>query len=235
MHLNVTEDVFYSIQGEGLTAGVPAVFLRLGGCVLECAWCDTIAVWKKHQAKNPQDLYRFMVEKGLIEALNNKAHLIITGGEPLMQQKGIVKFLNFCENQHECDYDAWVIEVETCGVIMPSKRMFDEVSYWNVSPKLESSKMPLEKRFKPKVLATMLEQPNSIFKFPVADEQDYLGVLKIQKEIEIPSQRIWLMPVCSTVAMHRQQSIKVIEWCKKHFFNYSPRLQVAVYGETTGV
>ena len=47
----VVSEKFYSIQGEGQTMGVPAVFLRLGGCNLLCkgkGWvCDSIEVWKK--------------------------------------------------------------------------------------------------------------------------------------------------------------------------------------------
>src|SRR4030095_15435994 len=38
-------EVFYSIQGEGATAGTPAVFARLQGCTVGCAWCDTKYSW----------------------------------------------------------------------------------------------------------------------------------------------------------------------------------------------
>ena len=36
---------FYSIQAEGATIGVPAVFIRLQGCNLNCTWCDTREIW----------------------------------------------------------------------------------------------------------------------------------------------------------------------------------------------
>ena len=37
------DEIFYTLQGEGPTTGVPAIFLRVADCNLKCSWCDTDA------------------------------------------------------------------------------------------------------------------------------------------------------------------------------------------------
>ena len=97
-------EVFYSIQGEGKTVGIPSVFVRLGGCNLMCGAmgtqfdgelhngaefrCDTIEVWMKATSKNVNEI----LDKECLEAIKQGAHIILTGGEPTMQQKGSIVF-----------------------------------------------------------------------------------------------------------------------------------------------
>lgn len=68
-------EIFYSLQGEGFNVGTPAVFVRLSGCNLRCAFCDT-----KHEEGE------FLSEEEIVErivALRGESRLVVlTGGEP---------------------------------------------------------------------------------------------------------------------------------------------------------
>lgn len=72
-------EIFYSLQGEGHYAGVPAVFLRLAGCNLRCWFCDTDFT-----------SYTDMSEEEIVAEVSKypARHIVITGGEPSIQLNG---------------------------------------------------------------------------------------------------------------------------------------------------
>ena len=72
-------EIFHSIQGEGLLAGVPSIFIRTSGCNLRCHWCDTpYASWKP---EGPEMSVEEILKK-LTEW--NCDHVVLTGGEPMI-------------------------------------------------------------------------------------------------------------------------------------------------------
>ncbi len=77
MGLEVCE-IFYSIQGESTYAGLPCVFIRLSGCNLNCAWCDTRYAMNESFSMSLRDILEKTAAFGcdVVE---------ITGGEPLIQ------------------------------------------------------------------------------------------------------------------------------------------------------
>lgn len=76
-------EAFYTIQGEGTHSGVPAYFIRLGGCDVGCVWCDVKESWEA--AKWPV----VSVDEIVAEAAKFPGRVaVITGGEPLMYELG---------------------------------------------------------------------------------------------------------------------------------------------------
>jgi len=69
-------EIFYSLQGEGVQAGTPAVFLRFSGCNLDCAFCDT-----DFRHGTPMTEEEILAEVGSYPALL----VVVTGGEPSLQ------------------------------------------------------------------------------------------------------------------------------------------------------
>jgi 7-carboxy-7-deazaguanine synthase len=82
-------EVFQSIQGEGHHQGMLATFVRLFGCNLNCAWCDTPA-GRTSSPDAPKLLecypdYLFGVIKDVSGNTSNPGTVVITGGEPLLE------------------------------------------------------------------------------------------------------------------------------------------------------
>lgn len=80
MSLRINE-IFYSIQGESLYAGLPCVFIRLTGCNLRCAYCDTRYAYHEGMDMTIPEIL------GQVESHPAAALVEITGGEPLFQQE----------------------------------------------------------------------------------------------------------------------------------------------------
>ncbi len=71
-------ETFFSIQGEGTRAGLPCVFIRLTGCPLRCAWCDTAYAFQEGSRRTVEDVVR--------DAEGHPCRrVLVTGGEPLAQ------------------------------------------------------------------------------------------------------------------------------------------------------
>lgn len=76
--LRVTE-IFYSLQGESRTAGLPTVFIRLTGCPLRCTYCDTSYAFSGGER---------MTLSAIVDevAAYEPRYVTVTGGEPLAQK-----------------------------------------------------------------------------------------------------------------------------------------------------
>lgn len=94
------KEIFYTLQGEGLRAGRPAVFCRFAGCNLwsgqeedrpqaVCSFCDTDFVGTDGEGggkfSSPEALARAIAERWPIGDTSGRRYVVCTGGEPLLQ------------------------------------------------------------------------------------------------------------------------------------------------------
>src|SRR6202050_3851016 len=100
--LKITE-IFYSLQGEADTAGIPTTFVRLTGCPLRCQYCDTAYAFHGGQWWELPDILARVREFGA-------RHVCVTGGEPLAQNSCLTLLQQLCEAGYR-------VSLETSGAM----------------------------------------------------------------------------------------------------------------------
>ena len=100
--LRITE-VFYSLQGETRTAGLPTVFVRLTGCPLRCQYCDSAYAFSGGTVRSLDDILEQV-------AGYRPRYVCVTGGEPLAQPNAIPLLKQLCDAGYE-------VSLETSGAL----------------------------------------------------------------------------------------------------------------------
>ena len=108
-------EIFYSLQGEGAWSGVPMVFVRMAGCNLSCAFCDT-----RHQVVTLMTAAD-IVAAATIACEDRCRRVVITGGEPSLQ----------LDRELIDAFHGWNIHVETNG----TRPLPEGISWVTCSPK----------------------------------------------------------------------------------------------------
>ena len=234
-------EYFYSIQGEGRTMGIPAIFVRLTGCNLMCGgygvekdgimrdgatWvCDTIEVWMKGKTKEIAEWVTIWNEElDFVNRLNRGVHLVITGGEPLLQAERMLVLLEYLETTYNCRP---TVEVETNATFIPSGALDARVHYWNTSPKLSNSGMPLVERMKMDIVQWFNQNPKTMFKFVISSKADF-------EEIEttllasnlMDKTKLVLMPGASSLEELLEVNKVVAAICIQHEIRMCTRMHV---------
>ena len=108
-------EIFHSVQGEGYHTGTPSIFIRFGGCNLQCSWCDTdFSKWDRISITEIMTILKQWTTR----------RIIYTGGEPAMQ-----KLRPLSNELHSKGYN---IAIETNGTIELKEGLVDWIC---VSPK----------------------------------------------------------------------------------------------------
>jgi 7-carboxy-7-deazaguanine synthase len=218
VQLRVSE-VFVSVQGEGVTAGIPSAFVRLQGCSVGCTWCDTKYSWA------PGDGQETTLDALLADVADaGMENVVVTGGEPLEHPAFTTVVNGLKAAGHR-------VEVETAGTLVPPDIAVDQ---WNVSLKLEHSGVARDVRLRSEAIIAFRDL-DAWFKFVVAAERDIDEVIAIQTAYGLASKHVLLMPL----GMRRDEQLArmpvVMEWCRRHGFRFSPRLHILAWGPKRGV
>jgi 7-carboxy-7-deazaguanine synthase len=230
--LQITEQ-FFSIQGEGSQTGVPAVFVRLSACNLSCHFCDTKNLPTKNKIYTFEQILTKWYQNNWLAKLKQGAHLIITGGEPLLQKDNLISFIALLDKTLKIKP---YIELETNSTIAFPTKLLARINQINASPKLANSGEALCKRYKPVVLTQLAQSKKVKFKFVVSSKQDVVEILNnYLKPFGIQHKNVWLMPLSSTREELQQVSAQVVDMCKQNLFNFSTRLQISIWNKRYGV
>ncbi|MEO0238620.1 MAG: 7-carboxy-7-deazaguanine synthase QueE [candidate division WOR-3 bacterium] len=224
----VISEIFKSIQGEGPNIGTPSVFVRVGGCNLRCTFCDTAYASFPENSGSWLTLDIDEVTKKIHEVRGNVYNLVITGGEPLLQQKALRELIGRVQSFFPS------IEIETNGTILPLELIeIPNISY-NVSVKLSNSGVKEGERIISDSLEFFSNYEKAYFKFVIDGENDMEEVLQIVKKYYIAPQRIFLMPLSNSSSQLEEKALKVVDLCLKYGFRYSDRLHYRLFGGERG-
>ncbi|HTR96366.1 MAG TPA: 7-carboxy-7-deazaguanine synthase QueE [Candidatus Acidoferrales bacterium] len=219
MKLRISE-LFHSLQGEGPSAGTPAHFLRLQGCDVGCAWCDSKYTWDAAggEERSLDDVFAALASTGRAELL------VVTGGEPLAHADmgGLLA----------AALERWArVEVETSGLAPPPLR--HARLHYNHSPKLPAATPRWRETWAH--AAEFVADPNTTFKIVVGDPPDEDDALRLVAGHALPRERTMLMPEGLTDAVVRARATALATTCRREGLRLSPRLHVWLWGAKRGV
>ena len=214
------------MQGEGQLAGTPSVFVRTSGCNLRCSWCDS--AYTSWEPEGETESVEEVVER--VEGYDTD-HVVLTGGEPLLQP----------------DFD------ELCAALDENKTVETNATVYrdldadlvSMSPKLSNStpsedagewrEIHEEERLNFDVIESYIDSHDYQLKFVVADREDLDEIRDILASLNnYDRNRVLLMPEGVDRDALRERGEWLAEVCKERGFRYSPRLQIHIYGNQRG-
>lgn len=223
-------EVFASIQGEGLLAGVPSLFIRVSGCNLRCRWCDT-----PYTSWTPEGAQQSVEELTAWASVHSSYHhVVLTGGEPMLFPEIVPLSVSLRRlGLH--------VTVETAGTVYQPV----ECNLISISPKLANS-TPWQRdpswaqrherlRLQFDVLQRLTDEYEYQLKFVVAAPEDMEEIQTIVERLDVPAERVLLMPEGTCQETLAERGRWLAETCKKTGFRFCPRLHVLLWGNQRGV
>jgi len=202
----LVNEIFSSIEGEGIRTGFPVIFIRLYSCNLHCSYCDT-----RYSCENNEGL-----EMSIDEILENiKQYSIkkvtLTGGEPLIHKDVELLIDELINNEYE-------VNIETNGSIdiypyITKNDTIITMDYKSISSGMNH--LMLGKNLK-------YLRSNDVLKFVVGTEEDLLDMLSVI-QLDKPTCNIFVSPVFGKIEMR-----KIVDFIKEYNLN-TCRIQIQLH------
>ncbi len=211
VRLKITE-IFHSIQGEGLTAGVPTAFVRLTGCPLRCGYCDTAYAFSGGEYL---ELAAIMTQVRGFGA----SHVTVTGGEPLAQAGCLDLLTALCDAGYQ-------VSLETSGALDVAE--VDRRVVLVLDLKTPASGECARNRY------TNVEhlKPGDQVKFVLADRADYDWAVATAAQYRLGERvTVLLSPVHGAL-----EAARLADWMLADRLSYRLQLQLhkLLWGEVPG-
>lgn len=218
-------EIFPSLQGEGINAGRPRLFIRFSRCLNRCGWCDT-----KYAMEHERNITEYD-----LKLLKNHKMWCFTGGEPMLYQQEMTTLYSKFQPEY--------VEIETCGEV---KRQGLETfnftpNLFTISPKPKFITHPTSIKNKQKnypllKMVAGLAFYNYTVKFVYTKNKAYQRFIsRTINRFKIDKNKVWIMPLTQNGADYRKNLREAWEYCVKHDYNLSPRIHIEAWGKRRGV
>jgi 7-carboxy-7-deazaguanine synthase len=211
----LVNEIFYSLQGEGLDVGIPATFLRLAKCNVRCSFCDTKYAF--------QDGREMTISEAMFRLMTKNKFIVVTGGEPLLQDEELGHLVELLRK------DYYHFAVETNGTL-PKPSWWKKV-IWDVDCKCPSSGV---KYFQNEWLSIGVKNR---LKFVVSDKTDLefaSRVIDSARHFEL-CPTLLVSPVIPVEGASKSWLQEVWNFCVANNVRYSLQIHKFAWGNQKGV
>jgi 7-carboxy-7-deazaguanine synthase len=230
-HLAINEITGIRFQGEGRNIGKPIIIVRTYGCNLACGWCDSANTWdvSRFPRESESKLLTVMQVAIQIKRLSDEAgghvkHLMITGGEPMLQQVALYHLMIALG-------PGWSNEVETAGTIAPLTD-YPMADAYNVSLKLAHSGNAFEARYKPDAIYALRDTGKASWKFVAQQMSDFEEIDRLVQHFDLKP--VYIMPEGLDAQTIMERSPAIADAALARGYSFSTRLHVLLYGMDRG-
>lgn len=224
-------------------AGRQRAFLRLSGCNLACRWCDTAYTWnweglphaherdapgRPHQFDPAEEVLGLSIAEAARRVLAFRAEgLVVTGGEPLLQQPGLEALFAALDAARP----GLLLECETNGTLAARPALAARMDLVVVSPKLSHSGNAPGTALNDASLAGFAAMEKAVFKWVAASPADVAEAAALARRCNIPAGRMYVMPKGVASAELHANGRAIRDAVLGHGFHFTDRLHIHLFGD----